>query len=144
MSTVGNENKVFGRDDFLNLPKAEIHEYFCDALQATVYLKELSALEQDQYAKSLMNFKTDKNGRTRFEHDPEGLRLKYLVRSLCDVNGKRLFKNDEYELLGETLNGRNNRAVGELYEKAVEINGGTEEEMEKNSNGTPEGGSNSD
>jgi len=138
------EKKVLGRDDFLNMPEPEIREHFCKALNATVYLKEIDALDYENYTRSLLEFKTDKNGNTSFEYRPEGMRLKFLVRCLCDANGNRLFKEDEYELLGHTLSGRNSRAVQELYEKSVEINGGNEEDLEKNLNTDQEGGSNSD
>lgn len=137
-------NKTFSRDDFLSMPEARVHEHFCKALGATVNLKELSALEYEEYSRSLLEFKTDEKGNTSFEHRPEGMRLKFLVRSLCDEKGKRLFQDEEYTLLGSKLTGKATDAVRELYEKAIEINGGGDEELEKNLKTDQKGGSSSD
>lgn len=101
-------------------------------------------MEYEEYSRSLLEIKTDKRGNTSFEHKPEGMRLKFLVRCLCTSDGRRLFKDNEYELLGSKLSGKNSRAVQELYEKAMEINGGNEEDLEKNLKADQKGGSNSD
>ena len=130
---MSQEEKVFGRQDFLDMPKPEVVKFFSPALKAHVYLREMSALEYESYSNSLVEFKTDAKGNPTYEHRPEGMRLKYLVRMLCDAKGNRLFKDNEYELLGAQLVGKDSQnALREIYQEAMRINGGTDEELEKN------------
>jgi len=141
-SQQSNETKIFDRSSFLNLPEPTAQQVYIGSLDAYVYMRELSSAEQESYEASLIKFVPQDDGSTVTERDFDGMKSKYLVRVLCDDKGKRLFGDDEYELLGRKFAG----TIRELYDSALEVNGlsrNAQEEMRKNSETTESDDSNS-
>lgn len=123
------------RKDFEKLPEPEVHEVQVESLGQSVYMKEMSAKDQDTYEWSIIKFVDDPQnpGRQRAERDMDSMRAKYLVRMLCDKNGKRLFNDDEFEVIGR----KKPKIIRELHQHALRINEGVQEEEDesgKNSN----------
>lgn len=126
------EEKVFGRNEFMNPPKPEVTKVFCESLGAHVFMKKMSALDQDSYEWSLAEIVDRDDGTTEVKRHMIGMRLKYLVRVLSDEKGTRLFGDDEYT----KLSGWGKDVIVELHRKALDFNGATTAAMrrtEKNS-----------
>jgi len=114
------ENKVFGRDELLGMDKSKVERRYIESLGADVYFRELSALDQDKYEWSLIKEEKQADGKKKRHVDMVSSRLKYLVFTLCDKDGKRLFGEDEWELLGAT---KEKAAIRELHQASLEVNG---------------------
>lgn len=118
-------SKVFSRNDFLVPPSLTPFLVHIDTLDADVYIKKMSALDQDSFEQEMVEI-DEAEGKPKIRRKLEGMQLKYLVRVLCDKDGMRLFKDDEYHILGKWTPD----VISELYAKAVEVN--TVKETKKN------------
>jgi hypothetical protein len=78
----------------------------------TVWLRTMSVAERDRYILFVRKPET-------FEADPDHFRAKLLVFTLSDESGNRLFRDDEYELVGAKCSG----AIDLLFEAAQRLNG---------------------
>jgi hypothetical protein len=87
---------------------------------ASVWLRTMSAGERDRY------FLQSRKGDS-MELDPENFRARLLAYCLCDPNGKRLFKDDEVDLIGAKCG----EAVNFLYAQAQDLNAFDKTETEK-------------
>lgn len=136
--------KVFSKSDFLKMEEPEVKKVWIEGIEAYVYMKQMSATDQDSYEWSIMEFVNDEaTGEERIERNMEAMRAKYLVRVLCDSKGKRLFTNDEYMQLGRKFP----KIILELHRKALEVNRDDKdslEEMRKNSDSEQKEDSTSD
>ncbi len=131
--------KVLSKEDFLKLPKPVVKKVFCETLDAYVYIKKMSALDFDNYNNEIIELVEDENGNTKIRQNLKGVKLKFLVYTLCDEKGNRLFKDDEYVKLGAL----DREVIDELFQKASELNEISEtekERLEKNSRTEQEGG----
>lgn len=138
------DTTIATRQDFLELEEPQVHKVWIETMQKYVYMKELSASDQDSYDYSMTKFIDDlETGKTTVERDMTDLKAKYLVRSLCDPKGNRIFRDEEAGRIGI----KKKSIIKELHEKALEVNGASEkavEETRKNSETETEGDSNSD
>jgi hypothetical protein len=81
----------------------------------TMHVRVMSGTERDAYeAQVYQNFDEATEQWIR----PENFRSCLLVRTVCDANGARLFKDDELEQLGAA----DHRLLHALYQKAFDIN----------------------
>lgn len=113
--------------------KEPVPEWGCD-----VYLRVWGGREQDEYEAMVLS----RRGPDDAIVDPRGLRAWVLVRTLCDADGRRIFTDDEAEVLNE----KNARVISRLAERAMAVNGLTDglvEELEGNSDGGRSGASGS-
>jgi hypothetical protein len=78
---------------------------------ASVWLRMISAAERDRYY--LLSRKPG-----TAEADPENFRAKLLVFSICDENGRRLFNDDEFDMLGDKCGA----AISLLFDEAQRLN----------------------
>ena len=120
------KDKVFGRDDILGLPDPSIHKVHIDALDASVYMREITAADQERYEQSMFRVVDKGDGSFEPERDTSNMRSKYLVHVLCDADGNRIFGDEEYELIGK----KRSDVIYEMHEKALELNGGTPKAQE--------------
>jgi len=120
--------KVFGRDDFLKMPRPKVEKVYVEILGGFGFFKKINALDQDSYIADItvVDFDADKNPVIKPKFDC--MKLKYLVRVMCDENGKRIFKNEEYTKLGEL----DQAVVDELYAKALSVNEVSDDVLSKN------------
>jgi hypothetical protein len=130
------------RDSFLNsLPEpAKPQRVYIESLGDYVYLKGLTAMEQEAYERTMFNLVDQGDGNFIPERDTTNMRVKYLVFALCDEQGNRLFGDDEYELLGQKLSG----VIKEMHDQALRVAGTHPDQLEeegKNSEGRPDGSS---
>jgi len=130
------------RKDFLNMKesRANVKEVFCKSLNKKIYVKEMGAMDQESLTSDSIVFFEGKDGEQLWKHDTSGIKLKYLVRVLCNKKGDRLFKNDEFELLAD----KSADLISELHALAKKANDAPTENLEKNSSTDQEGGSLSD
>lgn len=121
------EGKVFSRNDFVKLPKPTIKKVWVDNLDGYVYFKQISGTDQDSYEGEILKWETKEDGSVEAKREMKGMRAKYLVRTLCDEKGNRLFKDEEYTILGEKLAS----IIGELHVEALKANGADTESVEE-------------
>lgn len=118
---------VSSRDDFMKVaPEPEIHTCWIPSLGQYVYLKQLSGTDQDSYESEMVQIREGKNGQFNTTPSLDAMRAKYVIRSLCDGNGKRFFRDNEYNVIGA----KPSTVIRELYNEAVRINGGEPEQQE--------------
>lgn len=81
----------------------------------TVHLRTISGLERDAFEESYS------------EEKMKHFRLRFLVKTLCDESGSRLFEDSETEELGK----KSSTVINRLFEKAWSLNAFTPEAVEK-------------
>ena len=113
---------AFSRDDILAVNDRPMKEVPVPVWGdgASVWLRMISAAERDRYF--LMTRKGD-----TFEANPDNFRAKLLVFAICDEEGKRLFADDEAELLGRKCGD----AINLLFGEASKINGLTRNDADE-------------
>ncbi len=104
------------RDDILNISDAEVQEVHVPEWgeHSCVRLRSLTGAERDRFEASIVDTK-GKATRIRLED----MRAKLLVLVMVNAEGKRLFRNREYNLLGQ----RNAKVLDRLFGIAQEMNG---------------------
>jgi len=98
----------------------------------TVWVKTLTGKERDAYESDLIIM--GRKGQTKF--NMSNMRAKLLARCLVSEDGKRLFGDDEVEILGQ----RSAAAIQRLFAIAQRLNALTNDdvdELEKNSVSNP-------
>ena len=131
------------REEFLKTAQPKVEKVWIESLQNYVYLKEISGDDQDSYDLAMVEFVDQPDGGSKARAKLDNARSKYIVRALSDHNGQRLFRDNEYHLIGA----KSTAVLKELHDAAKRVNGVTEEdekEMEKNLEVEQTGGSNSD
>jgi len=130
------------RKDFLNMKesRADIKKVFCKSLDKYLYIKEMGAMDQEAMTSESIIFYEGKDGEQLWRHDTATLKLKYLVRVLCDKKGDRLFTDAEFTIFAD----KSADLVSEIHNLAQKANKGPLENLEKNSSTGQEGGSSSD
>jgi hypothetical protein len=113
-----SEERVFSRNDIISLPTPKVEKHFVEKLNAYVHFKQMSAEELDSYDWSLVKIDIDEEGNEKFQRNMSSSKVKYLVRILCDEKGYRLFKDDEYAILGK----KSPVVINALYEIARKVN----------------------
>ena len=89
----------------------------------TVYIRTLTGSERDQFEEAYSEQKM-KNFRARF-----------LVLSLCDDKGQRLFEDGEIAILGK----KSSTSINKAFEAAWKHNAFTNEAVESLGEGSPDG-----
>lgn len=79
-----------------------------------VYIKTLSGLERDAFEESYA------------EQKMRAFRVRFLVLTLCDEGGERLFSDGDYDALGK----KSSVVINRLFEKAWSHNAFTSEAVE--------------
>lgn len=126
-NTEKNNNVITSREDFLNaIPDPKVEKRWVESLGMYLFFKELSGVDQDSYEAEMVNLETDDQGNVTTNHNLKALKAKFLVRSLCDENGVRFFKDEEYKKLGSKFSG----TLNELHDIAQEVNGVTKSQLE--------------
>jgi hypothetical protein len=90
--------------------------------KTTVFVRELSAREKDQYEASLVSVKGKKR-----DMNFQDMRAKMAVLVCCDENGKPIFDPDDYEWLSQ----KPGKPLSRIYDTAVKLNGYSEEDEEE-------------
>lgn len=85
----------------IKIEKMSVPEWKTD-----VYMKVLSGAERDQFEAGYSEARMD------------NFRVRFLVLTLCDQNGDRLFADDQMQLLGK----RSAIVIGRLFEAAWKLN----------------------
>lgn len=119
-----NKNAILAAGD------VKVEKYHVPEWGGDVYLKTISGLDRDRFEEGYAEQKM-KNFRSRF-----------LVLTICDENGDRLFNDAEIEALSK----KSSLVLNRLFEKAWSINAFTNEaitELGNDSTVVPSGGSTS-
>lgn len=142
MSQENKEEKIFtdAKDLLAAMPAPKVEKKWCEALNGHVYMKQISAADQDAYEREMVDFVEQDDGSMKTEQKMDNMRAKYLVKVLCDSKGNRLYNDEQAKQLGNKLTS----TVREMHRLALEVNGigkAQVEELEKNLSAEPTGGS---
>lgn len=118
------KKKLTSKAAILELQDRPVHEFHVPSWDATVFVRELTAYQRDNF------------GATMDTDDPQNvatLRSRLIALSLVDDDGELLFSQSEVKDLG----GKSSKAIDELWDFIRELNGmvadeDAVEEAEKN------------
>jgi len=119
-----NKNSILAAED-AKLEKVHVPEWKGD-----VYLRVISGTDRDHFEDSYADQKM------------RAFRIRFLLLTLCDEAGERLFKDDEGDLLGK----KSSVVINRLFEEAWKLNAFTQEAVDdlgEDSAAAPSGGSTS-
>lgn len=119
--------------------KRRMEEIPVPELGDTVFVRELSAAERDQFETSMLHL--SKQGKVQGTN-LANLRARLAVLAICDEQGRRLFSDDDAKILGQL----GASALQRIFEAAQRLSGLSDsdmEELEKNSVSGPSGDSSS-
>jgi len=114
---------MLDRNFFEQKEELQIKKIWIEAAQDFVYAREMTAEELDSYELSIVTVDAQGTLKQNLNNHKE----KLLVRVLCDETGKRLFKDEEYKILGK----KKPALINELYRKVSAEVLGNEEEIKK-------------
>ncbi len=121
-------NEITNRKQLLeSIPEPTVKKVHIESNNTDLYMKQLSATDQDSYESELVKLKNNKDGSVATEHDLNAMRAKYLVRCLCDAEGNRLLKDNEFSVIGS----KSGHVIREMHEKALEVNEATTQQQEE-------------
>ncbi len=131
-----DEAPALGRNDLLSLEDSEVIKVYIDDWDRNVYIRTVSGEERDRFTQETQN-------RQRTSTDLLNFRARFAVMVLCDADGKRLFTDQDVQLLGE----KSAAALEQIFDAGLTLNkmGNTAvEEMAGNSDSGRNGDSGSD
>lgn len=105
---------ILGVTDF-KIEKVAVPEWGGD-----VYMRTITGLERDLFEDSYS------------EKKMRAFRVRFLVLTLCDEKGERLFSDEEIDVLGK----KSSAVINRLFEKAWELNAFTNNAVETLGNGS--------
>ena len=94
--------------------------------KTTLFVRELTAKERDQFEASLYTGRGHKR-----EYNPKHVRARLAIATCCDADGKPIFLPEDLDWLSS----KPVRVINRIYEAAVKLNGlsdADEEELVKN------------
>lgn len=112
-----SKKAILGVPDF-KTEKVAVPEWGGD-----VYLRTITGIERDAFEECYS------------EQKMKAFRVRFLVLTLCDESGERLFQDNEMEDLGK----KSSAVINRLFEKAWALNAFTNEAVESLGNGSPSG-----
>jgi len=101
---------MLDRNFFEQKEELQVKKIWLDTVQDEVFVREMTAEELDSYELSIVTVDAQGNIKQNLNNHKE----KFLVRVLCDETGKRLFRDEEYKILGK----KKPALINELYRKA--------------------------
>lgn len=109
-----------------------------------VYVRQMTGRAYGQFEQSLVEEKRQKDGTIEYARAMEDFRAKLAVQTVCDENGKLIFKPSDYAQLSMSMSAPK---LERIVNKAQELNRISPEDQEamiKNSMGGQSEGSSSD
>ena len=110
---------VLNRDQILNAKDIKVEKVHVPEWGGDVYLRVISGADRDEYESFVLQSK-DRGTVKNF-------RAMLLAKAICDENGNPIFTNKDIEALGK----KNSVVLDRLWQKAMKLNGLTDEEVEK-------------
>jgi hypothetical protein len=120
------------REQILEMQDLPLTEVKIKEWGTTVYVRGMSAAERDKFESDMFDV-TGKDVKVKRDN----LRAKLVALCVCDLDGNRLFKDEDIPALGK----KNARAVDKLFTIAQKLSGigaNDVEEMVKNSESVPQ------
>ncbi len=116
-------NKRFlSRDEILNIKDLPVEEVYVEEWQAWVRVRGLTGAERDQFEQSIVETR-GKDTRVNLRN----IRAKLVTLCVVDEEGKRLFKDEDVELLGR----KSAVALNRIFEVAQRLSGLRPEDVEE-------------
>jgi len=131
-------SEILSKEDILNITDVQVKEIEVPEWDGTIFLRGMTGDERDALEASMFSSKSNSR-----ETNLKNLRARLLVKAICDEKGNRLFTDADAEKLGK----KNAKVLDRLFNIARELSGLGEsdvEEITKNSETAPQGGSISD
>ena len=123
--------------DALKIEKVELTRGF-------VFVREMTAKDKDDWEQSILKQKTNSKGSVQYETSLEDFRAKLAVATVCDEEGKLLFKPQDIKLLNAAMSASNMEKIVDAAQRLNAITEKDREEILKNSEADQESSSNSD
>lgn len=86
--------------DKLNKYKSPVHEYYCEALDAVVYFKQITAAQRSEITASGQT-EVRPDGTMVLTKGSQDTGVLMLLYSLCDENGDRVYSEKDKKALNE-------------------------------------------
>jgi len=112
--------KAFSRDEILKISDIKIQPV--KAWGGIVYVRGMTGQERDKFEAGVVKMHGDKQ-----EINLTNVRAKLCALTICDEEGKRLFKDDEYTLLAE-----NQQRTAEDFHRCTETVPACQQKILKN------------
>ena len=93
-----------------------------------VCVRQMTGRERDQFEKSLMKETKDKKGNVDYERNLGDFRAKLAVNTVCDEEGKLVFRPQDYETLSVNISALR---LEKIVNEAQKLNAITEEDKEE-------------
>ena len=110
-------DQIFAIDD-IKIEKVNIPEW-----GGEVWVKGFTGAERDAFEISIMEFREGKKPKLVLEN----MRAKLCAMTVCDEKGNRIFKDEDIPALGK----KSAKALSLIFDKAQELNGLSDEDVEK-------------
>lgn len=115
--------KVLTRDEIFAADDQKVEAVYVAEWGGEVLVRSLTGSERDNYEQSIIEQRKGGDVRYRFDN----ARAKLCVLSVVDETGKRLFSHDDIPKFGS----KNSNAVQKVFNKARELSGLSEEDIEE-------------
>ena len=93
-----------------------------------VCVRQMTGRERDQFEKSLMKETKDKKGNVGYDRNLGDFRAKLAVNTVCDEEGKLVFRPQDYETLSVNISALR---LEKIVNEAQKLNAITEEDKEE-------------
>lgn len=114
--------KLLGRDDILSTTDTAFAVVDVPEWGGQVRVRSLKAAERDDYEATMVR-RRGKNVEVNMSNTRAGL----CARAICDEQGNRVFSDGDVALLGQ----KSAAALNRVYEKAAELSGISDEDLEE-------------
>ena len=131
--------KQLTREDLLKKQNLRIEKVYLSK-DEFVYVREMTGQGRDKFEQSLISFKQEGNTE-KMVRTLEDFRAKLAVNTVCDADGKLLFRPEDYKLLSQNISATK---LERIVNKAQELSKISEEDinaMVKNSEDAQSAGS---
>lgn len=117
-----NDTKELGLDDILAIQDTKIVKIEIPDWHGHVYIKQLSAFEQDKFEADSRGA----NGGPNLQH----MRARLVAAALCDKDGNKLIKDDGKSTIAK-LSLKSGAVLNYLIDRITDLNRITTEDLEK-------------
>ena len=109
------------RDSILSAQDTELRGPFKE-WGIDVWIRNMSGAERDAFEGSIVSTRKKKR-----EIDTNNFRAKFLVRTIADEKGQRVFADEDADALGQ----KDSKTITRLFDIAQEVNGLSPEDVEE-------------
>jgi len=118
-------SKLLKREDLLKKKELKIEKVELE--EGYVYVREMTAAERDTFER-LLYVEIEEGDGVRYERNTANFRSKLAVMTICNENGERLLKEEDYEAFSQAISAKEMELI---VNKALSLNRMKKEDVEK-------------